>query len=124
MSSRKPIESFSISTPPVPPSPPMKRPATETASAKVSTGPTTVVYPENRVVHRSQGQFQVTKVPMHHDLLQEGLLRKDKKAASFVTIGEPDIALYQSLPRAAQPTNRIRVINRFGEETTKVLEVK
>ena len=30
---------------------------------------------------------------MHDDLLQEGLLKKDKKAASFVTIGEPDIRL-------------------------------
>lgn len=29
---------------------------------------------------------------MHDDLMQEGLLKKDKKAASFVTIGEPDIA--------------------------------
>src|SRR5438876_7805658 len=30
---------------------------------------------------------------MHDDLLQQGLLKKDKKAASFVTIGEPDIRL-------------------------------
>ncbi len=30
---------------------------------------------------------------MHDDLMQEGLLKKDKKAASFVTIGEPDIKL-------------------------------
>jgi len=37
--------------------------------------------------------FEVTKVRMHDDLMQEGLLKKDKKAASFVTIGEPDIAL-------------------------------
>lgn len=37
--------------------------------------------------------FEVTKARMHDDLLQEGLLKKDKKAASFVTIGEPDIAL-------------------------------
>ena len=28
---------------------------------------------------------------MHDDLMQVGLLKKDKKAASFVTIGEPDI---------------------------------
>lgn len=39
------------------------------------------------------GKFEVTKVRMHDDLLQEGLLKKDKKAASFVTIGEPDIGL-------------------------------
>jgi len=46
-------------------------------------------------VTTSQGQFQVSKVRMHDDLLQEGLLKRDKKAASFVTIGEPDIALTQ-----------------------------
>lgn len=39
------------------------------------------------------GVFQVSVVRMHDDLMQEGLLKKDKKAASFVTIGEPDIAL-------------------------------
>ncbi|GAB5560718.1 MAG: hypothetical protein SynsKO_23650 [Synoicihabitans sp.] len=44
-------------------------------------------------VTSSQGQFQVSKVRMHDDLLQEGLLKRDKKAASFVTIGEPDIGL-------------------------------
>ncbi len=30
---------------------------------------------------------------MNDDLMQEGLMKKDKKAASFVTIGEPDIKL-------------------------------
>jgi adenine-specific DNA-methyltransferase len=48
---------------------------------------------ENQSVTSSVGQFEVTKVRMHDDLLQEGLLKKDKKAASFVTIGEPDVAL-------------------------------
>lgn len=33
---------------------------------------------------------------MHDDLLQEGLLKKDKKAASFVTIGEPDVKLHKN----------------------------
>lgn len=42
---------------------------------------------------RSFGNFQVSIVRMHDDLLQLGLLKKDKKAASFVTIGEPDIRL-------------------------------
>ena len=42
---------------------------------------------------RSFGNFQVSIVRMHDDLLQLGLLKKDKKAASFVTIGEPDICL-------------------------------
>jgi adenine-specific DNA-methyltransferase len=37
--------------------------------------------------------FQVSKVRMHDDLLQAGLMKKDRKAASFVTIGEPDVAL-------------------------------
>ena len=42
---------------------------------------------------RSFGTFQVSIVRMHDDLLQEGLLKRDKKAASFVTIGEPDIGV-------------------------------
>ena len=42
---------------------------------------------------RSFGNFQVSIVRMHDDLLQVGLLKKDKKAASFVTIGEPDIRM-------------------------------
>lgn len=43
---------------------------------------------------RSFGNFQVSIVRMHDDLLQLGLLKRDKKAASFVTIGEPDIKLH------------------------------
>lgn len=43
---------------------------------------------------RSFGNFHVSIVRMHDDLLQQGLLKKDKKAASFVTIGEPDIKLH------------------------------
>ena len=50
---------------------------------------------ENRQVTRRVGSFEVTKVRMHDDLMQEGLIKKDKKAASFVTIGEPDIALHR-----------------------------
>jgi len=45
----------------------------------------------DKVKHYNLGSFQVTKVRMHDDLMQEGLIKKDKKAASFVTIGEPDI---------------------------------
>jgi adenine-specific DNA-methyltransferase len=45
---------------------------------------------------RSFGNFQVSIVRMHDDLLQLGLLKKDKKAASFVTIGEPDIKLHKT----------------------------
>lgn len=48
---------------------------------------------QNQNITTSAGGFEVTKVRMHDDLMQEGLLKKDKKAASFVTIGEPDIKL-------------------------------
>lgn len=47
----------------------------------------------NQNVTMSVGSFEVTKVRMHDDLMQDGLLKKDKKAASFVTIGEPDVKL-------------------------------
>ena len=44
---------------------------------------------------KSMGTFQVDKVRIHDDLLQEGLKKKPaKSAASFVTIGEPDIILH------------------------------
>lgn len=39
------------------------------------------------------GTYTVSKVRMHDDLMQEGLLKKDKGAGSFITIGEPDIAI-------------------------------
>lgn len=39
------------------------------------------------------GSFQVSKVRMSDDLLQDGLLKKDKGAGSFIIIGEPDISL-------------------------------
>jgi adenine-specific DNA-methyltransferase len=42
----------------------------------------------------SMGKFEVTKCRIHDDLLQDGLKKKPaKSAASFVTIGEPDIKL-------------------------------
>jgi adenine-specific DNA-methyltransferase len=45
----------------------------------------------------SMGKFEVTKVRIHDDLLQEGLKKKPaKSAASFVTIGEPDIDLIKN----------------------------
>lgn len=44
------------------------------------------------------GQFTVSKVRMHDDLMQDGLLKKDKGAGSFITIGEPDIALVIDSP--------------------------
>jgi len=45
---------------------------------------------------KSMGGFELTKVRMQDDLMQDGLLKKDKKAASFVTIGEPDIRVEKS----------------------------
>jgi adenine-specific DNA-methyltransferase len=46
----------------------------------------------------SMGTFEVTKARIHDDLLQEGLKKKPaKSAASFVTIGEPDISLITDL---------------------------
>ena len=43
----------------------------------------------------SVGNFEVTKARIHDDLLQEGLKKKPaKSAASFVTIGEPDIDVH------------------------------
>ncbi len=45
----------------------------------------------------SMGKFEVTKCRIHDDLLQEGLKKKPaKSAASFVTIGEPDIDIIKS----------------------------
>lgn len=49
----------------------------------------------NTTETQSAGTFEVTKVRMHDDLLQEGLLKKDRKAASFVTIGEPELEVHQ-----------------------------
>ena len=48
---------------------------------------------DNRNVTMKVGGFEVTKVRMHDDLMQEGLIKKDRKAASFVTIGEPDVGV-------------------------------
>lgn len=39
------------------------------------------------------GTYIVSKVRMHDDLMQDGLLKKDRGAGSFITIGEPDIVL-------------------------------
>jgi adenine-specific DNA-methyltransferase len=44
----------------------------------------------------SLGTFEVTKARIHDDLLQEGLKKKPaKSAASFVTIGEPDVIAHK-----------------------------
>lgn len=61
----------------------------------------------------SMGQFRVDTVRMNDDLMQDGLMKKDKKAAAFVTIGEPDIALVgpagQPLKGKAAPGQEVRV---------------
>lgn len=45
----------------------------------------------------TMGKFEVTKARIHDDLLQEGLKKKPaKSAASFVTIGEPDIKIHRA----------------------------
>ena len=41
----------------------------------------------------NRGTFAVSKVRMHDDLMQDGLIKRDRGAGSFITIGEPDIAL-------------------------------
>lgn len=45
----------------------------------------------------NMGKFEVTKARIHDDLMQDGLKKKPgKSAASFVTIGEPDIAAHRN----------------------------
>ncbi len=48
------------------------------------------------ITTRDFGSFRASIVRMHDDLLQEGLLKRVAKSASFVTIGEPDIRLKRS----------------------------
>lgn len=67
-------------------------------------------------VTTSQGQFQVSKVRMHDDLLQDGLLKRDKKAASFVTIGEPDISLEQSDGKATVQIRGLDIYDPIKDE--------
>ena len=67
---------------------------------------------------RSFGNFQVSIVRMHDDLLQQGLLKRDKKAASFVTIGEPDIRLSFGVPASAGPAGEDRL--KAGLQTATV----
>ena len=45
----------------------------------------------NRSQYRNDPRYEVTKVRMHDELMQDGSIKKDKKTASFVTIGEPDM---------------------------------
>jgi adenine-specific DNA-methyltransferase len=91
------------------------------------------------VTTRDFGHFKVSIVRMHDDLLQQGLLKRDKKAASFVTIGEPDVKLHRKNGTATVEIAGLDIydpvkdevksrdvydIAYFGEETTKVMELK
>jgi adenine-specific DNA-methyltransferase len=64
---------------------------------------------DNRNVTLKVGSFEVTKVRMHDDLMQDGLIKKDKKAASFVTIGEPDIAAVPATLPGGEPAIAIEI---------------
>ena len=64
----------------------------------------------NENITTSAGTFEVTKVRMHDDLLQEGLLKRDKKAASFITIGEPDIEIIKFNSDKKKSDNKIQII--------------
>jgi adenine-specific DNA-methyltransferase len=50
----------------------------------------------NQTVTTRVGGFELTKVRMHDDLLQTGLRKKDKKAGSFITIGEPEVKIHSN----------------------------
>jgi len=56
----------------------------------------------NQKVTQNVGSFEVTKVRMHDDLLQEGLRKKDKKAGSFITIGEIEAKIYKNADNTVQ----------------------
>jgi adenine-specific DNA-methyltransferase len=71
---------------------------------------------ENTNVTRKVGSFEVTKVRMHDDLMQEGLIKKDKKAASFVTIGEPDIGLEKSAEGAVVEIRGLDIYDPIRDE--------
>lgn len=52
---------------------------------------------EGGSITTNMGKFEVTKCRIHDDLLQDGLKKKPaKSAASFVTIGEPDLELHRT----------------------------
>ncbi len=62
----------------------------------------------------SMGTFEVTKVRIHDDLLQEGLKKKPaKSAASFVTIGEPDISVVSGQWLVDSKNNKICTYEQF-----------
>ncbi len=58
------------------------------------------------------GVFNVSKVRMHDDLMQDGLLKKGNNNGTFVIIGEPDIALVEDVETqnvASLPQYRVEI---------------
>jgi len=65
----------------------------------------------------SMGNFEVTKARIHDDLLQEGLKKKPaKSAASFVTIGEPDVELKQNGTQATVEIKGLDIYDPIKDE--------
>lgn len=105
----------------------------------------------NDVDTKRFGVFTISKVRMHDDLMQDGLLKKDKGAGSFITIGEPDIELVKDSQTSChveikgldiydpirddvrarsvddiaywEMDDNYKVVSQFGEEATKVIEI-
>ncbi len=70
---------------------------------------------ENANITTSMGSFELTKVRMQDDLMQDGLLKKDTKAASFVTIGEPDISLIDEMDTVKVKINGIDIYDPISD---------
>lgn len=66
------------------------------------------------------GSHIVSKVRMHDDLMQDGLLKKDKGAGSFITIGEPDIAIVRHEGDASKCHIEIRGLDIYDPIKDKV----
>lgn len=64
----------------------------------------------------SLGTFEVTKVRMHDDLMQDGLMKKDRKAGSFITIGEPDIKLHHNGDEAVVEISGLDIYDPIKDE--------
>jgi adenine-specific DNA-methyltransferase len=72
---------------------------------------------EGDIKTMSIGNFEVTKCRIHDDLLQEGLKKKPaKNAASFVTIGEPDIKLHKKAKSATVEIQGLDIYDPIKDE--------
>lgn len=72
---------------------------------------------EGGVQHTPMGNFTVTRVRIHDDLLQEGLKKKPaKSAASFVTIGEPEIRLHREAGTATVEIQGLDIYDPIKDE--------